>query len=95
MSLNLHSTLSVVFPIFGDFLSFVALHSKFLPLSVLFPVRVMKVVFLPALLVMSVDPMYQEMVGVGSASLLTTHWITLWMPSLTVSGLSLGIKEIL
>lgn len=74
-------------------LLFVALHSMVWPLSILFPVRVMWVVFIPALLVMSLEPRYQVMVGAGNASLLTTHWITFWMPSLIVSWFLLGIKE--
>lgn len=84
-----------MFPNVGGLLLFVALHSKVLPLSILFPVRVMWVVFIPALLVMSLEPRYQVMVGAGNASLLTTHWITFWMPSLIVSWFLFGIKETL
>lgn len=70
---HLHSTLSVVFAIFDGFLLFVAVHVNNFVLYVLFPVRVMKVVFAPAMLVMSVDSRYQLMVGAGIALLLTTH----------------------
>lgn len=79
--------------VFGCLLLFVALHCNVLLLSVLFPVIMMDVVFFPALLVMSVDPRCQVMVGAGTAFLLTTHWITFWISSLIVSGLSSGIKD--
>lgn len=73
MSLNLHSTFSVVLADFDGLLLFVALHCNVFMLSILFPVRVMDVVSVPALLVMSVDPKYQVMIGAGTALLLTKH----------------------
>lgn len=94
-SFYLHSTLSVVLTVFGGLLLFVAVHCNVFMLSILFPIIMMDVVFVSALLVMSVDPRYQVRIGAGTAFLLTTHWITFWMPSLIVSGLSLGVKETL
>lgn len=64
----------MVFAVFGGLLLlFVALHCNVLLLFVLFPVRVMKVVFVTAMLVMFTDSRYQVMVGAGAALLLTTH----------------------
>lgn len=57
----------------GKLLLFVALHCNVLLLFVLFPVRVIKVVFVTAMLVMFADSRYQVMVGAGAALLLTTH----------------------
>lgn len=91
----LHSTLSVVLTVFGGVLLFEALHSKDFLFSVLFPVIVMEVVSVPAMNVMSVDPRYQVIFGAGTAFLLTTHRTSIWVLSLMVSGLSLGLMETL
>lgn len=91
----LHSTLSVVLAVFGGVLLFEALHSKDFLLSVLFPVKVMEVVSVPAMNVMSVDPRYQVISGAGTALLLTTQRTSMWVLSLMVSGLSLGLMETL
>lgn len=81
--------------VFGGVLLFEALHSKDFLLSVLFPVIVMEVVPVPAMNVMSVDPRYQVIFGAGTAFLLTTHRTSIWVLSLMVSGLSLGLMETL
>lgn len=88
----LHSTLSVVLTVFGGVLLFEALHSKDLVLSVLFPVIVMEVVSVPAT---NVDARYQVIFGAGTALLLTTQRTSMWVLSLMVSGLSLGLMETL
>lgn len=81
--------------VFGGVLLFEALHSKDFLLSVLFPVIVMEVVSVPAMNVMSVDPRYQVIFIAGTAFLLTTHRTSIWVLSLMVSGLSLGLMETL
>lgn len=60
--------------VFDGLLLFEALHPKVLPLSVLFPIILMEVLSVPALLVMSVNPRYQVIFGAGTALLLTTQW---------------------
>lgn len=84
-----------MFAVIGGLLLFEAVHSKVLPLSFLLPVIVIEVVFVSILVVMSVDTRYQVMVGLGTALLLTTQLNSFRMPSLIVSGLSLGVKDTL
>ena len=91
----LHSTLSIVVSVIGGRLLFVALHSSIFLSSDLFPVKSMEVVLLLALLVMSVDPRYQAMVGAGKALLLHTHLISIWVSILIVRVRSLGIRDTL
>lgn len=62
-----------MFPNVGGLLLFVALHSSFFVLSVLFPDTVIEVVYFLAMIVMFEDSIYHVMVGAGTASLLTTH----------------------
>lgn len=92
---NLHSTLSVVVAFCGGLLLFVALHSKVFVLSVLFPVILMKVVFVRSMLEIAIDPSNHVMFGAGSALLLTSHSTIVGSPSLKINGLSLGISETL
>ena len=92
---NLHSTLRVVTTVFGGLLLFVVLQFKVLLLSCRFPVSMIEVLLILAVLVIFVDPRYQVIVGVGTALLLTTHWTSIWVPSLNVRGLSLGTKDTL
>lgn len=89
-----YSTLIVVLAVFGRLL-FEALHSKILPLSVLFPEIFMYVAAVPARLVMSLDPRCQVIFGAGTALLLTKQRTSIWELSLMVSGLSLGLMETL
>lgn len=84
-----------MFAVIGGLLLFEAVHSKVLPLSFLLPVIVIEAVFVSILMVMSVDTRYQVMVGIGTALLLNTQFNFSKLPSLIVSGLSLGIKETL
>ena len=92
---NLHSTLRVVAPVFDGLLLFVALHSNVLLLCSRFTVMMIEEALLPAIFVMSVDPMYQVMVGAGTALLLIIHRSIYCAPSANVRGLSLGIKDTL
>lgn len=92
-NINLHSTLSVVLAFFGGLLLFVAIHSNVFVLSVLFPVILMKVVFVRSMLGISVVPSNHVMLGAGIASLLTSHLTTIGFPSLRINGLRLGINE--
>lgn len=94
-SLFLHSTLSVKLAVLGGLLLFVALHSSFFVLSVLFPDTVIEVVYFLAMIVMFEDSIYHVMVGAGTASLLTTHRTSFWVPSLIVSKLTFGINKTL
>lgn len=66
----------MVLAVFGGLLLFVALHCNVFLLSIFSPVKVMDVVFVPALLVISADSRYQVIVGAGAALLLTSHWTT-------------------
>ena len=56
---------------------------------------VIELVLLLVVPVISLDPRYQVMVGAGTTLLLTTHWTSIWVPSLNVRGLSLGTKDTL
>lgn len=58
-----------MFALYGGLLLHSALHCKGFVVYVLSPDRVIEVVFVPAMLVMSAEPM----VGAGTAFLLTTH----------------------
>lgn len=69
--------MSVVLAFFVDLSLLVALHSNVFVLYVLFPVIMMEVVSAPAMIVMSVDPTYQVMVGSGTALLLISHLTSL------------------
>ena len=81
--------------VFGGLLLFVALHRNTFALSVRFPVMEIVDVFGAAMLVMSVDPKYQVIVGDGRALLLTVQLnITVW-PSVRSNLSSLGIKDTL
>ena len=91
----LHSTLRVVPTVFGGLLLFVALQFKVLLLSCRFPVCMIEILLILAVLVIFVDPRYQVIVGVGTALLLTTHLTSILVPSLIVRGLSLGTKDTL
>lgn len=86
MSLNLHSTLSIVLAVLVVLLLFEALHFNVFLLSALLPVIMMEVLSVPVVLVMSVNPRYQIIFGAGTALLLTTHCTFLLVRSLTVSG---------
>lgn len=81
--------------VFGSLLLFEALHSKVLPLSVLFPVIMIRVESVPALLVISVDPRCHVIFGEGSALLLTTQRTSILILSPMVSGLTFGLMEML
>lgn len=94
-NINLHSTLSVVLAFFGCLLLFVALHSKVFVLSVLFPVILMKVVFVRSMLEIALDPNNHVILGAGNALLLTSQMTIFGFPSLKINGLSLGISETL
>ena len=79
----------------GGLALFDARHASVFALSDRFPVMVMEALSISAILVMFIDPRYQLMVGAGTAFLLTTHRTNLWVPSVTVMGSSLGIKDTL
>lgn len=83
----LHSMFSVVFADFSVLLSFEALHSNVFLLSSLFPIILYLLV-----LVTNLESRYQAIAGSGNASLFALHWTSLWIPSLIVNGLALGIK---
>ena len=92
---NLHSTLRVVTTVIGGLLLFVTLHCNVRLLSSRFPVMVIELVLLLVVPVISLDPRYQVMVGAGTALLLTTHRISIQVPSTNVRGLAVGIKDTL
>lgn len=95
IQLCLHSILSVAFAVFGGLLLFAALHCNIFPLSSLFPVIIMELVFVIAMLVIFVDPRYHVIDGEGSALALTTQKTCFVLPSCIFSGLSLGLRETL
>lgn len=83
----LHSMFSFVFADFSVLLSFEALHSNVFLLSSLFPIILYSLVF-----VTNLESRYQAIAGSGNASLFALHWTLIWIPSLVVNGLALGIK---
>lgn len=92
LSTYLHSTLSVVFAVFGGLLLFDALHWSGFLLSSFFPVITIDLLYVTTALV-RFDPINQEIFGAGTALWLTSHDMFLWAPSLIVKNISLGFKE--
>lgn len=86
----LHSTVSVSLAVFGSLL-FEALHSKVLPLYVLFPVILMEIVFVPITLLFK----YQVINGGGAAFWFTLHVNVVVIPSIIENDLELDCRDIL
>lgn len=88
----LHSTVSVLLAVFGSLLLlFEALHSKVLPLSVLFPVIPMEIVLVPFILLFK----YQVITGGGAAFWFTLHVNSVVLPSIIENEPELDCRDIL